>query len=165
MGFESGNLEREGYREDYREVELLLRGAASMRFHPNRRASIDQRPGPNMARAPAMVPSNSQRHLSPDIARIFPPSASATEAPAMGVHKPKMRKMPQKRRTAENAVMVSVGSPQNRKLAWTTSTEPRTSRIRSKAVPGQPAANVEYRRRNTHQSSTLCRNRKSRDPK
>jgi hypothetical protein len=56
-------------------------------------------------------------------------------------------------------VMVRGGSPQSRKPAPTTSTEPRTSRIRSKAVAGQPAANVEYRRRNTHQSSTLCRNR------
>jgi hypothetical protein len=32
-------------------------------------------------------------------------------------------------------------------LARTTSAEPTTTRIRSKPVPGQPPANVEYKRR------------------
>ncbi len=49
-------------------------------------------------------------------------------------------------------VMFSEGSPHNRKPARTTSTEPTTKRIRSKPVPGQPPANVEYNRRNTHPS-------------
>ena len=134
----------------YTEAEPLLRSGASMRFHPNRRASIDQRPGPNMARAPAMVASNSQSHLSPGIARIFHASARATTIPAMGVHKPNIMRMPPARRTAEVIVRLRGGSPHSRKPARTTSTELTTRRIRSKPVPGQPPANVEYKRRNTH---------------
>jgi len=39
------------------------------------------------------------------------------------------------------------GSLNSVKLALTVSAEPATTRIRSKPVPGQPPANVEYRRR------------------
>jgi hypothetical protein len=44
------------------------------------------------------------------------------------------------------------GSPHNLKAARATSDEPTTRRMRSKPVPGQPPANVEYNRRKTHPS-------------
>ena len=46
--------------------------------------------------------------------------------------------------------LIGGGSLHSLKLARTISAEPATRRMRSKPVPGQPPANVEYRRRNTH---------------
>ena len=43
---------------------LLPRGEGSMRFHPKSRASTDQRPGPNIARAPPMVPASRHTRVS-----------------------------------------------------------------------------------------------------
>ena len=45
--------------------EPLLRGCVSMRFHPNSRASTDQRPGPKSASAPPMVPARSATSTRP----------------------------------------------------------------------------------------------------
>jgi hypothetical protein len=47
-------------------------------------------------------------------------------------------------------VMFTGVSPDSRRPARATSTEPTTNRIRSKPVPGQPPANVEYRRLKTY---------------
>ena len=131
---------------------LLLRGGASTRFHPNRRASTDHKPGPNIATAALMVASSSQTHLSPGSVRIFHSSTRATIVPAMGVHKPRIKRIAPARRITEAIVRVSGGSLHSLKLARTTSTEPRTSRRMSNPMPGEPPANVEYRRRKTHLS-------------
>ena len=61
----------------------------------------------------------------------------------MGVHRPSIKKNPASRRIPAVIVMFSGGSPQSRKPARTTSTDPITRRMRSKPVPGQPPANVE----------------------
>jgi hypothetical protein len=47
---------------------------------------------------------------------------------------------------------VTGGSRHSVELARTTSEAPRTTRMRSSPIPGQPPANVEYRRRKTHLS-------------
>jgi len=133
-------------------MELPLRGGGSTSFQPNRRASIDHRPGPNIARAPPMVPSKRGTHQSPAIVMICQVSSKATDAPTMGVHNPEIRRSPQ---TAKNADIIIVWideSPHTAELARATSAAPRTRRMRSNPIPGEPPAKVEYRRRKTHLS-------------
>ena len=128
-------------------LELILRGEGSTRFHPNRRASTDHRPGPNMARELPMVPSKRAIHRSPAIVMICQVSSNATKAPTMGVHRPGMRRNPNPARNAEIIVEATEGSPHSVELARTTSEAPRTTRMRSSPIPGRPPANVEYKRR------------------
>jgi len=124
-----------------------------MRFHPKRRASIDQRPGPNIARATPTVPDSSQTHLSPASVKNFQISINAMEVPAMGVHKPAISRIPAPiKSTAEIVTVMGGGSLHNLELARTISTEPTTNRMRSKPAPGQPPANVEYNLRKIHPS-------------
>ena len=126
-----------------------------MRFHPKRRASIDQRPGPNMARAAAAVANSSHTHLSPATVSIFQISIKAMDIPTMGVHKPTMSRIPAPiKATAGMVTFIGGGSLHSLKLARAISTEPTTTRMRSKPVPGQPPANVEYSRRNGAPFST-----------
>jgi len=126
-----------------------------MRFHPKRRASMDHRPGPNIARAAAAVPNNSHTHLSPATISIFQISINAMEAPAMGVHKPTMSRIPAPiKATAGIVTFIGGGSLHSLKPARAISTAPTTTRMRSKPVPGQPPANVEYSRRNDTPFST-----------
>ena len=142
-----GSLQRRAYTD----VELVLRGGASTRFHPKRRASNDHRPGPNIARAALMVPSNSQSHLSPGSVRTFHASMTATEIPTMGVHSPSIRRSPASREMRTEIVSLIGGSLQSRARAHN-KRGPDTRRMRSSPVPGQPPANVEYKRRNTRPS-------------
>jgi hypothetical protein len=133
-------------------LELILRGEDSTRFHPNRRASTDHRPGPNIARAQAVVPSKTVTHRSPVIVTIYQVSSNATKTPTMGVHRPATRRSPDPARNAENNVVVRGAFLHSVEFARRSSEAPRTTRMRSKPVPGQPPANVEYRRRKTHLS-------------
>jgi hypothetical protein len=112
-----------------------------MRFHPKRRASMDHEPGPNIASA---APAT---HLSPGSIIIFQTSISATKLPTMGVHNPAMRRMPAASESTARIVMFKGGSIHSLEAARTTNAEPITRRMKSKPVPGQPPANVEYRRR------------------
>jgi hypothetical protein len=124
-----------------------------MRLHPKRRASMENKPGPNIATAAPTVPSSSQTHLSPVTVTIFQISINAMEVPAMGVHKPTINSIPAPIRSTAGTVSFMGGRwLQSLKLARTTSAEPTTKRMRSKPVPGQPPANVEYNRRKTHPS-------------
>ena len=126
---------------------MLLRGGASTRFHPKRRASIDHIPGPNMARAAPMVPIRRGTHGSFGNARICHASINATSVPAMGVHSPGIRRIPDPAKNT-GVTAVFMGTPlASIKLARAISAEPATKRRRSKPAPGQPPANVEYRRR------------------
>ena len=109
---------------------------------------MDQSPGPNIARAAPAVPNINQSGLSPGSMSIFQTSMRATEAPAMGVHKPAINRIPApSKRMAGIVTFIGGGSLRKVKPARTTSAEPATARIRSNPVPGQPPANVEYRRR------------------
>jgi hypothetical protein len=58
-----------------------LRSGASMRLHPKRRASTDHRPGPNIARAAAMVPVNRPTTGCSSTLKICETSITATTAP------------------------------------------------------------------------------------
>src|SRR5579864_4264304 len=121
-----------------------------MRFHPKRRESMDHKPGPNIASAAPAVPNKSQTHLSPGSIIILQTSISATETPAIGVHNPAIRRMPAAIESTARIVTFKGGSIQSLEAARTTSAEPITKRMKSKPVPGQPPANVEYSRRTLH---------------
>jgi hypothetical protein len=70
----------------------------------------------------------------------------------MGVHKPAISSIPAPIKSTAAIVTFAGGSLDSVELARTTSAEPTTKRRRSKPVPGQPLANVEYKRRNEHLS-------------
>ena len=126
-----------------------------MRFHPNRRASMDQKPGPNIARAAAAVPNSSHTHLSPGTVSIFQISINAMEVPTIGVHKPAISSIPAPiKNTAGIVTFIGGRSLHSLKPARTIRTEPTTTRMRSNPAPGQPPANVEYSRRNYAPFST-----------
>ena len=108
---------------------------------------MDQRPGPNIARAAPAVANISQSGLSPDSVSIFQISVRATETPAMGVHKPTIKSIPSVTKNMAGIVtFIGGGSLHKVKPAPAANAEPATTRIRSNPVPGQPPANVEYRR-------------------
>jgi hypothetical protein len=66
----------------------------------------------------------------------------------MGVHKPAINRIPAPIKSMAGIVtFIGGGSLRSVKPARTTNAEPATTRIRSNPVPGQPPANVEYRRR------------------
>ena len=71
-----------------------------------------------------------------------------TRLPAIGVQKPATSRIPVPTKSMAGIVTFSGGGSLNSvKLARRTSADPTTRRIRSNPVPGQPPANVEYRRR------------------
>src|ERR1700751_2587388 len=72
----------------------LCRSGMRMRFHPKRRASTDQAPGPSSARAAPRVPSMIQLHGSPGCEKACHHAMTATNTPAMGVQKPASRSIP-----------------------------------------------------------------------
>ncbi len=71
-----------------------------MRFHPKSRASSDQRPGPNIASAPAMVAAMRGAKTSSDV-RIWESSIAATAIPARGVQSPSEKQKPRSREGRE----------------------------------------------------------------
>jgi hypothetical protein len=64
------------------------------RFHPNRRASMDQAPGPMSARAAPSVPKRMWVNGSAECENIFHASTPAVSVPATGVHRPITRSNP-----------------------------------------------------------------------
>jgi len=118
-----------------------------MRFHPKSRASIDHKPGPNIARAAPAVPNKSQTQRSPELVKIFQSSISAMQDPTIGVHKPMLKRIPAPNDSTATIVIFRGGSPHSLTPARMTSTDPTTNRMRSNPVPGHPPANVEYKRR------------------
>lgn len=125
-----------------------MRGEASTRFHPKRRASTDHSPGPNIAKAAPVVPSKTGTRRSPGTTNACPIAIKATNVPAIGVHRPAIKRIPDPARNAADMVVCVGGLFHTVELARITSAEPITKRMRSKPMPGQPPANVEYRRLN-----------------
>ena len=138
-------------------LELFRRTGASMRFHPKSRASIDTRPGPSIASAPAMVAARRRPTGGSPVVKISEIATTATTAPATGVHNPAMRRSPATASNAQATIVCNGGSLQSRGPAYQRRTAPTTSRISSKPIPGQPPANVEYRRRNTYLDTIIRR--------
>ena len=116
------------------ELALILRDGGCTRFHPNRRASTDHRPGPNMASAQPMVPSKTVAHRSPPIVMICKISSNATKAPTMGVHRPGMRSSPNPVRNAEIIVVLIWGLLPNAGVARSSREAPRTARTLKRVV-------------------------------
>ncbi len=117
-----------------------------MRFHPKRRASTDHKPGPSIARAPPKVPRRSATNGSPRCARLRKASKKTMKLPTMGVHNPGIRRIPEKPHATNNRRLAG-RSCDGMEYARRIITEPQITRIKSKPIPGQPPANVEYRRR------------------
>jgi hypothetical protein len=87
---------------------------------------------------------------------IFQTSVSAIEMPATGVHKPAMSRIPAPIKSMAGIVtFIGGGSLNSVTPAPMARAEPATTRIRSNPVPGQPPANVEYRRRKKNALSAL----------
>jgi len=107
-----------------------------MRFHPKRRASSDQAPGPSSARAAPRVPSRIIVDWSPDRVRALHSSKPATSAPAMGVHRPPRRSIPPPIESTARMVC-SIGGPARRLLRpWAISIMPQARRMRRSPAPG-----------------------------
>jgi hypothetical protein len=109
-----------------------------MRFHPKRRASTDQAPGPSMARAAPRVPNRILLHGSPACEKACHSARIATSAPAMGVHKPASRSMPAPvARTWITARLIG-GALCSSIIPRTTNPMPMTRRMSRRPTPGQP---------------------------
>lgn len=72
----------------------ILRFVLLMRFLPKRRASIDQAPGPTIAKVAPRAASIMGVHGSPEREKAIHTSTAATRVPATGVHKPTRRRVP-----------------------------------------------------------------------
>lgn len=123
-----------------------------MRFHPNRRASIDHKPGPNIARAAPSVPIRMYSIRCACAVRKPNVSARATSVPTIGVYNPSIRKIPAPPRRTETIAIATGGLLSAVEPALSTKTAPATSRIVMRPTPGQPPAKVEYKRRNRRTS-------------
>jgi hypothetical protein len=130
-----------------------FRSRMSMRFHPNRRASIDKAPGPISAKARPMVPSKMFTQGSRDCEIVCQNSRTATMAPAMGVQKPTNNESP-----AALAKAATIADLIDKPIAkvmtpWLTSPTPTTSRMNKRPTPGQPRAKFE----NSLRKGVRCR--------
>ena len=118
-----------------------------MRFHPKRRASSDHRPGPNIASAAPQVATRRYTNLSPVMETSLKLSISATRVPTIGVNSPMMRRTAAAARSTAKIVKGMAGLLSRTEPALLTKANPTTSRIKIRPIPGQPPANVEYKRR------------------
>jgi hypothetical protein len=74
-------------------------------------------------------------------------SIRATSIPATGVNSPMMRRIAVAASRTDKIVMGLAGLPSAAVPALFTKTNPTTSRIKIRPIPGQPPAKVEYKRR------------------
>jgi len=74
--------------------EPLERSGVWMCFRPKSRASIDQAPGPTIAKLTPRTPSMIGIHGSPGCEKAPHSSTMAINAPTSGVHKPTRRRVP-----------------------------------------------------------------------
>jgi hypothetical protein len=118
-----------------------------MRFHPKRRASTDQAPGPSSARAAPRVPSMILGHGSPGCENVFHSAMMVTSAPAIGVHKPANRSSPAPAASTCNMAGAIGSPPRSVVMRGTTIAIPATNRMIKRPTPGEPRANVENSRR------------------
>jgi len=121
----------------------LLRSGMSMRFHPKRRASTDQAPGPSMARAAPTVANNTLVQMFPGSKKTFQISMTAASVPAMGVHKPAINSNPAPVVITDSTVRKIEGWLDSLAASRTINAIPATRRMSRRPAPGQPWANVE----------------------
>src|ERR1700691_6168188 len=127
----------------------------SMRFHPKRRASTDQAPGPSSARAAPRVANRIRVHGSPGYEKAFHTSMTTRSNPAMGVHKPTIRSTPAPVAITHNMVGPNGGPPHSFVTPASIKAIPVTRRMSNRPTPGQPPAHVENSLRKERSSSRL----------
>jgi len=121
----------------------------SIRFHPYRRLSKDQKPGPTNAAAAAIVAMKMCVERAPRSHGIVQSSRAATSVPATGVHKPARSSSARPMATTHTAIIWGEGLPFSSSTTRQIKAIPTTRRNSSRPTPGQPRANVENRRRKT----------------
>ena len=115
----------------------------SMRFHPKRRASTDQAPGPSSARAAPRVAIRIRVHGSPGCEKTFHTSMTTRSDPATGVHKPAIRSIPAPVAITHNMAGPNGGPLHSFVTPRSITSTPVTRRMSNRPIPGQPRANVE----------------------
>ena len=129
--------------------EILLqarRSRTSIRFHPNSRASTDHAPGPSNARAIPIVAKRRHANAWLGCENALQRASTATAPPAIGVHKPTRRVIPEAIARTSNAARGMGAPPSIPVNPRVISAIPATSRINRRPRPGKPRANVENRR-------------------
>jgi len=121
----------------------------SIRFHPYRRLSKDQKPGPTNVAAAAIVAMKMCAERAPRSHGMVQSSMAATSVPATGVHKPARSISARPMATAHRAITWGEGPLFNFSTARQIKAIPTTRRKSRRPTPGQPRANVENRRRKT----------------
>jgi len=121
-----------------------------MCFLPNRRASIDQAPGPIIARAEAKTASARKIHGSPECdqnrAIAIQTLTTAASAPAMGVKKPIKRAIPVAMQITATTIALQGAPWPIASIPKRMSAAPVSKRRSRRPTPGQPSAKFEKSR-------------------
>jgi len=136
-----------------------------MCFLPNRRASIDQAPGPIIANAAATAACARLTHGSPECEKSCESAihtlTPAASAPASGVNSPANRSIAAAMPIIWRAILNDGGHSRMSPIPKPISVAPVSKRRRRRPAPGHPSANVENSRctrshqqnRNIHEGS------------
>lgn len=129
-----------GLMQNYRDSDLIC-------FLPKSRASIDQAPGPIIARvAPRVAKTRGSQKSPPPPEKAIHNSRPAMSAPAIGVHRPTKR-----RSVAPASINCATSdaccaTPWKRTIRQHIKAAAVIKRWRRRPTPGNPLANVENRR-------------------
>jgi hypothetical protein len=115
----------------------------SMRFHPKRRASTDQAPGPSRAIARARAQSRLSLAGSPCREMIRHNSRSTITVATTGVHNPMISSSPAVAMKSWNKPVPKVGIFPTTRMAGAINELPAATRSTRSPTPGQPRANDE----------------------
>jgi hypothetical protein len=121
-----------------------------MCFLPNRRASIDQAPGPIIANAAAKIACARASHGSPECEENRQIAshnlAAAANTPASGVNTPANRSIAAAMPTICRATINGGGPSRMPLIPRSINAAPVSKRRRRRPAPGHPSANVENSR-------------------
>jgi hypothetical protein len=114
-----------------------------MRFRPKTQASMDQVPGPIIARvAPRTARKRGRVALAGDRKPTLA-SRTATTAPAIGVHNPAISRTPATAPIPSSTTAAQIGFALAQATPQYMRAPPVSSRCARSPPPGQPSANVE----------------------
>ena len=117
-----------------------------IRFRPKRCASIDQAPGPSIARLAAIEAAITEAHHSSTRELAIQSSTSADTTPAMGVQSPTIKKTPRPAARSGIACCSKRADVRDALRASCIRKAKRARRNTRRPFPGQPLVNVENRR-------------------
>jgi hypothetical protein len=125
-----------------------------MCFLPKSRESMDQAPGPIIAKAAPSTACITAIHGSPECERSREKATHrltmAAKDPVTGVHRPTRRSNPAPAPMTSSTAVVNGGAWRRPTIAKRISANPVSSRRSRRPMPGQPSANVEKSRCNPH---------------